>query len=160
MLLLLVDPDAGLVARDATWGERLTARLRARKLDREIASGACPDSDAVLTLRALVLVGPQMRYDLAGRVTKLLEDASAPARRPSRARVAVRSTEVAAAEVALRRLVCRLITPGPVSAQGVAAMHVMLTDGAGPLYHPGSPVGVREAVEKILLTLGPADNWE
>jgi hypothetical protein len=160
MLLILVDPHIGLVARNATWKERLTAHLLARKLDHRLAGGACPDGDAALTLRALVLVAPRMRDQLAGRVTQLLAEVAAPPLRASRSRVPVRRGEVGAAADLLRQLVDRLLAPGPLPVQGLAGLHILLTDGAGPLYHPGGRGGVRRAVEQVLFALEPRDGWE
>ena len=57
----------------------------------------------------------------------------------------------------LRELVRRLRTNGPVSAQGVAMVRVLLTDGAGPLHYGDGDL--RLAVRAAMLALDPPSHW-
>ena len=56
MLILLDDLERCVATRPATPGERVAARVRATRLDRDLAAGVSPDSSAALALRAQVLL--------------------------------------------------------------------------------------------------------
>ena len=68
--------------------ERLLARLRAWTLDTALATGACPDSCAPLSLRAHKLVGQATRRQLAREIHRILREAERPVR-PLDARIPI-----------------------------------------------------------------------
>jgi hypothetical protein len=56
----------------------------------------------------------------------------------------------------LRRLVHRLRSPCPVSAQGMAMVKILLTDGAGPLYYAADASELAASVHEAIKALdGP-----
>lgn len=148
-LLLVTDSedDRRVVARPARLRERLAARWRTRPLERELARGAAPDSAAALALRAQELIGPSARAVLACRVRGVLRDARRPPRVGS-AKVPPQRREVVAAARELERLAARLVAPEPVCARGVAQVHLLLSDGCGPLFARGADL--RSAVTRAL----------
>jgi hypothetical protein len=62
---------------------------------------------------------------------------------------------VAEAKKELQGLIEGLLTPGPVSARGVARVSVFLSDGRGPLYHRGNPDDLRSRIEELVDALNP-----
>jgi hypothetical protein len=153
MLLLVSDFDKALIARDATPWERLLARICAARLDRELACGASPDASATLALRARALLRPQTQSQLAQQVARVLVDATGPPRRVMGSRVPVRRNSIQAAAGTFRKLADRLLDPGPLPVQGIAMVRNLLTDGAGPIYHPGHAGELPSALERALAAL-------
>jgi hypothetical protein len=158
-LVLLTSGEAGdvVVARRAGWRERVTARLRANRLDTELARGAAPTRVA-LALRAENLGEPRIRERLGRSVRRILEDARTGHPR-SIARVPLQRSEVLAAARELDRIADTLLTPGPVAASGVAQVRLLLINGAGPLYTRDGPAGLRAAATRALDALQPAFYW-
>ncbi len=147
----------GVDARDATWRERIRARLLATRLDRRLAAGRSPESDPLLALRAQRLTRPSTRTALATAIGRVLREASSTARRtrpPLADLVAVREVERD-----LVGLVDHLVAPVPVSARGVALVHEMLVDGGGPLYLRRSARDLSEMIRTATLALDPAADW-
>ncbi len=64
---------------------------------------------------------------------------------PSLVRITPARRRVLAAGDELTKLAAGLAEPGPVAARGVAQAWILLTDGSGPLYDPGSSASL-EAV--------------
>lgn len=160
MLILIDDVDCCVTTRDATVLEWLASHVRAAKLDRDLARGASPDASAALALRAQALVRPSMRGALARRVGKLVEEATwGRAPRPTEARISIRRDRIVDAADALQVLIDLLVTPAPVPARGVAQVHVLLTDGAGPVYYPGDTDDLRASVLHAVEELEPLSNW-
>jgi hypothetical protein len=160
MLILLDDLAQCVAMRTATPVQRIAARIRATRLDRDLAAGASPDSSPLLALRAQALVRPSMRRALARRVQQLLDDAAheEPTRVVS-ARVPVRRERILPVADALRLLIDRLLTPGPVPARGVAVVHDLLTDGAGPLYYVRGHDDLLDVVLDAVEQLAPLSAW-
>ena len=158
-LVLLKAADAGdvVIVKRAGWRERITARLRANRLDAELARGAAP-TRAALALRAQEL-GERRTRELLGRsVRRVLDDARLDHPR-SMARVPTQRSEVRAAAWELDRIAETLLNPGPVAASGVAQVRLLLIDGAGPLYSRDGPAGLRAAAARALDALEPAFHW-
>jgi hypothetical protein len=137
---VLLDDDRGrlTVRRRRPW-ERVLARSRAARLDRELAAGASPEANAALAARAARLTSTEFRRDLAASLRRILAAAGEPeARVPSGSarpiRVPVRTTRVSQSAPLLAGLASRLLEPGPVPAGGVAMVARLLADGTGPLY--------------------------
>lgn len=154
MSLVLVACGDGLVARPPDLRETLAARLRAGRLDRQLARGVCPEATAALSLRAQAIVRRQHQRQLAALVAWAIAQSRAPATRPTSAAVPVRRRSVIAAEGSFLRLLNRLQGPGPLPVAGVARVRLLFVDGAGPLYYAGCPTSLRAAVDEALEALG------
>jgi hypothetical protein len=155
MLLLLSDVDKGIIARAATPWESFVARICAARLDRELAEGASPDASAALALRARTLLRPNMQCELGQQVARVLAEGTGPALRFRGSKVPVRRSSIQAAADMFRELIDRLTGPGPLPVNGIAMVRNLLTDGAGPIYHPGSAEELRGALEQALASLEP-----
>jgi hypothetical protein len=160
MLILIDDLDQCVTAKAATPWERFASRLRAAKLDRDIAAGASPDANAFLALRAQALVQPAMRRTLAQGVSRLLAEAgdkSAPLFLDPR--ISIQRDSILDAADALQMLIDRLLMAAPVPARGVAQARLLLTDGVGPLYSPSGRDDLRARVLAAVDQLEPLSNW-
>jgi hypothetical protein len=134
------------IAPPTTVRDRLSARLRSRRLDKTLARGTPPETAGRLALRARRLTTLSRRRAIANGLRRVIREAGREAP-PARARILPRVPQVVAANDELIRLVNTLVSPGPVAARGVAEALILLTDGTGPLYNPYSPgnVGQRAA---------------
>jgi hypothetical protein len=151
-------PDQVLVTRRARLRERLAARWRAHRLDVQLARGVAPETDAALALRAHALGEPGMRNVLARGVQRVLDEARSP-QRPSLARIPVRKAEVLASADELEQLAARLRGPGLLAARGLATVHLLLSDGGGPLYLRGAGEELRAAISRAVESLEPRFEW-
>jgi hypothetical protein len=147
-------PGEGLVSRPRRWWDRLEARVLAPSLDRRLAAGHAPESGRRLAARAVVLVSPDHRRALARNWEHLLDTVGGAG--PAPGRVPLCRHRIAAAEPALRAMVCALEAPLPVPAAGVARARLLLSDGAGPLYNRSCPVDLVEAVDQLIGELDPS----
>lgn len=142
-----------VAARRVGLRERLAARLRAHRLDRELAAGAAPDADVALALRAAALIAPAQRSMLARSLRRIVRDArERPAALIVRAPV-TRRTALAAAED-LDALARRLVAPEPVDVRGVAQVGRLLSDVGSPLYSGGAR-DLQGAARRALASLEP-----
>ena len=130
--------------RTLPW-DRLLARLRASRLDRDLAAGAPLGASRALALRAEMLVSAQYRRDLADSASRVLAAAAQPTF-SGRARAPVCRDRVRGCSEEFERLIHLLLAAGPVSAQGVAKASVLLADAKGPLYHSASSDDLRARV--------------
>jgi hypothetical protein len=154
MLIVVDEQRRGLRARPARVWERGLAWARAGWAQQELARGRAAETSAVLAVRAQQLVTPKHLADLAEQLRALLADDTDPPP-PSSVSLAVPYLDlglayalarprradrhqVRAAETQIQNLIDRLAAPGPVSVAGVAQVKMLLHDGAGPLYNPGS----------------------
>ena len=159
-VLILVDQvDHCITARPATVPDRLQAALHRTRLDHDLVAGASPEATAALALRGQCLVRPRERRALARSVQRLLAEATRPAPRLFRSGSPIRREEVRATSAELARLVDHLLAPAPVSARGVAHVRLLLSDGAGALYHRGSPGDLRRQVLAAINALDPLHDW-
>jgi hypothetical protein len=149
--LLLLASEESVVGRRAGLRDWLMARLRADSLDRELARGVAPESCGALTLRARRLIGPAARAALARQLRRVVRDARGG--HVWMSRVPVRRPEVLDAADELDVLADRLAAPGPVDVRGVAQVHLLLTDGTGPLYFRGATEELRARVANALSRL-------
>ena len=126
-----------LPLRPRRWAGRLGLRMRvvwrARALDRDLATGGRPDRDELHASRALQLLSPTCRRHLAEGLTK-----------------AVRRTATGDERGALLDLAARLLSPRPVSAQGVAIAVLLLSEPDSPLHVPARP-GAIGALARVAL---------
>jgi hypothetical protein len=157
--VVLVDPAGRVCARHAWRRERMAAQFTPSRLDRALAAGAPPEASAVLALRARRLASPHLRLVYARSLQRLLRSADAPSSMLSAHTSAVRLDRVRAAHDELELLVARLTARAPVSSRGVALVSVMLGDGAGPLYSPGSHADLAVVVLGAVRALEPERDW-
>jgi hypothetical protein len=149
--VLVIDRPNGavsLITRPCRRIDRLGARLRAARLDHELAAGRPPEWSRLHAARAEYLVALPFREALADSWERIL--------RSPAVRVRPLGARVAAAEPSIRLLIERLRAPLPVPARGVALASVLLTDGTGPLYSPLSAVALDDALAEVVARLDPA----
>ena len=132
----------------------LTVWWRATELDRRLAAGEDSRGSDELTLRAHTLTTARSRTHLAEGLAGVLRSA-----RNSRPRftAAVRPRtpeEALDTEADIASIERRLRAPGPVPAQGVAIIRLLLIDGNGPLYRPGEPQALRSHLRAAAAALG------
>jgi hypothetical protein len=140
-MLVLLEDDCPVLA-DVHPRDRLLVRLRAFRLDRDLAAGASPDATVALALRAQMLEAMPTRRDLARTAQRILAAAvQSPA--ADRLPVPVCRDRVRACSEELEELARRLLAAGPVSARGVAQVKALLDRGTSPIYHRASPDDLR-----------------
>jgi hypothetical protein len=150
--LVLGDP---LVLRPCRLADRLHARLLGASLDHQLAAGWSPESNRLLAARAQDIVSLPRRTSLARSWDHLLQVARrAPAAR-TRA-VPLNVAAILAAEPAIRELVARLTAPLPVTARGVAAATIPLTDATSPVFVRQSRGVLAELLDSAITQLDPA----
>jgi hypothetical protein len=131
--------------------DRLSARLHARQLDRQLAAGQPSSAAAAVALRARRLTNWSTRRDLARSLRRLVAVAR---ERPANVwRVPIARLPVLAAVNELTRLANVLLAPGPVDPGGVAQVQLLITDGTGPLYNPNAGVDLAWAAERAIRAL-------
>ena len=139
--VLLRDDLGCLTLRRLRPWHRLLARCAAARLDRELAAGASPETNASLAARAMQLTSTKVRRDLATSVQRILAAAGQPPAAPLAPAAAVRPARlplsrarISGSAVPLATLAGALAAPGPVPVQDVAMVSQLLADGTGPLY--------------------------
>lgn len=153
-LLLADDPDS-VQSSKVHLRDRLAARRHAGRIDRALARGVAPDSDAALQLRARTLVGPRMRRMLADRLEWTMSGAvGVDPRRSTRLPANRHAVFDAAGE--LEAIAGLLRAPGAVGAAGVARVVELLGDGAGPLYVRDAEPDLRSAASAAIAGLESA----
>ena len=144
-MLVLLDEAGCPVACTAYPWDRFLARLRAFRLDSDLAAGASPEASVALALRAQTLVRTRHRRELAHSARRVLATATQPAF-SGRPRVPVCRDRVRDCSQEFGELIRRLLAPGPVPARGVAKVGVLLADASGPLYHRANADDLRARV--------------
>jgi hypothetical protein len=148
----LVDP---LVLRPCRLADRLLARAFGASLDQQLAAGCSPESTRLLAARARHIVSLPHRTSLARSWDHVLR----VARRGSSVRtpaVPMNVPAILAAEPAIRELRERLAAPLPVTAQGVAAATVLLTNATSPVYGRPRPDALAVLLDAAITELDPA----
>jgi hypothetical protein len=148
----------GLWAREATWRERVLARVRAHQLDQWLAEGRSPESFPLLSLRAQRLARPSTRQRLAASLRSLLRQSDHPPQRLGGGPLADLAS-VREVHREIEALADQLVAPVPVSAHGVALVADLLEDGRSPLYHRQQREALRAWVRAATVALDPADDW-
>jgi hypothetical protein len=126
--------------RPILWLQVLATRSR---LDRSLAAGTSPATDARHTMRARQLVQPTARARLAAALLDAVRSVD-----ESRFRVPavpVDARAVRACDADLRTLAHALTDKRP-RAGGVVLARSLLTDGSGPLYSGGTAVELRRRI--------------
>jgi len=146
MHVLLEDDLGRLTLRRLRPWDRIRARCLAARLDRELARGARPETNADLAARAVRLTSMRSRRELARSLQRILAAAlpvgsrggptaaDRSARVPRYPYVPVRPDRISRSASELAELAAHLTQPGPVPARGVAMVRQLLADGGGPLY--------------------------
>jgi hypothetical protein len=158
---VLLDDDRGrLTLRPLRPWHRMLARALAGRLDRRLADGAQPESNAVLAARAMFLTSTAYRRALATALRRLLAASVSADTRPRLAvarssvgaarqpHVPLRQDRIAMSASGLAGLAGFLAGPGPVPARGVAMVSQLLADGGGPLYRKDNPDDLAALVER------------
>lgn len=158
MHLLLDEGDGCPIVRAVHPWDRFVARLRAHRLDSDLAAGASPDSTVALALRAQRLVRISARRDLARRTQRVLAVAM-QAPRSGLMSVPVCQDRVRDCSAEFSELIRCLLAACPVPARGVAKASVLLADASGPLYHRASANDLRARVRAAADALRPLSNW-
>jgi hypothetical protein len=139
-----------------SWAGRRRAgihmRLRRFQLDRALAQGVNPWSDAELMLRASRLGSLAERRKLAAGLMELVSIAEH--QRRSSPYVSVRQEVVLEQREPLLALADRLGQPAPVAIPVVARLALLLSDPLSPVYQGGShPRGLAEVTVSCLQSL-------
>ncbi len=142
-------PPAGPYRLSAA--RRLLALGESRKLDVEITAGIDPNSDPMLAHRAAKLTSPHSRRTLAAGIRSVIARAEEPVGLTAAAPLA--RANVLQERPRLIQLADRLESTYPVSARGVAATRLLLTDGASPLYAGGELSALIAALDSALTGL-------
>jgi hypothetical protein len=121
-------------------GRRMWAALRARvaasRLDRQLADRVRPEVSDVMFAHASRIVSPSSCASLARSVRRVVTIAETS--RGISNRAPLRRDAILFAREAMLELADRLEQPGPLRAEGVAQIRVLLGDGSGPLYRVGA----------------------
>ena len=132
---------------------RLGARIFGSSLDEHLADGDQPDAHPLLSARALQLSSWQLRRSIADSWLDILIQARQKLT-PFDPRIPVVRRRVVEADDQIRAVADALVAP-LTTARGVAMASSLLTDGAGPLYNPGSTTDLRSALGDVLRLLDP-----
>jgi hypothetical protein len=115
---------------------RVTARLRAYQLDRQLAVGVPAPAGSALAIHEARLTSTAERESIASALRRAVHDVHAGGT-PLCVRIPVHLNNIAAAEDLIDTITLRLHSPRPVSARGMARLRVVLSDGCGPMYESG-----------------------
>lgn len=149
------------LVRVSLW-DRVRAHLRSLPLDRQLAAGEPTSADRARAVRAAMLVAPAKRRQLAVGWQDILDRELAgrgagPVIASGRqSAIPVRRSQVLAAADEIRALVAALRAGRYVPPRGVAIAHLLLTDGAGPLYNPANRLDLAQEIRTALRHLDPA----
>jgi hypothetical protein len=140
-----ISPDAYSAVRPAVHRDsaprpslaaRVTARLRAHQLDRQLAVGVPAQAGSALAVHQARLTSVAEREAVARMLRQAMRDAHEGGE-PLSSRIPVHRTNIVAAEDLIDAITLRLHSPRPVSARGMARLRVILSDGSGPMYRYG-----------------------
>ncbi len=130
-MMVILEEAGSLAVHRVGWFDRFSARIRASRLDRELARGASPEADVPLALRAQALAQPSEAARLAAALERIV--VAADPSTPVRLRVPVNHQAVRAASIELRTLVDRL-RAGSVDVRSIATIRNLVGEGSSPLY--------------------------
>ena len=153
-MIVVLEQDAGLGLRRVRWWNHVLVRARASALDRELATGASPESNLALAVHAGRLCNHAQRRVLARSLARVA--AASTAQTGRRLKAPVCRPAVHRARAQLEALADRLVATGPVDVEGVARVRRLLADGTGPLYRPGSSDQLRGELAAALIALDPS----
>lgn len=140
-------------------GHRIQVLLHRRRLDEELAGGATVASSSDRELRAEQLEDPRARRRLATALRRIVAEARDP--RPSLlAGIPPARCAVLPWSEGLLGLAERIERSGPVATRGLAELTLLLSDGAGPLFHNGAEQPLGEAIWSIADGLQPCSRHQ
>jgi hypothetical protein len=124
----------------------LKVALKRDALTRELAAGAPSTLSPELALRAAQLTSPRHRRLAANAWRRAIKDAHQPAL--TRAYYSlIRRNAVVDAEDSINTLIDRLRSDQPVRAQGMAILHLLVTNGmSSPLYNSAEAGALRHEI--------------
>jgi hypothetical protein len=155
--ILLVE-DPGLRATSVVrcgLPTRLLARLRSHDLDRRLAAGASPDSEALLSLRARELEGAAVRRRLATGY-RLRLSASRRSPHPAERKIPLARAEIRRCGALVEELAALLESATPADPRGVARASLLLTEGDSPLYDRVRSATLETTLREAIEALPPA----
>jgi len=114
----------------------VTARIFARRLDRQLAVGVVGPAGSALAIHAARLESDNERHSIAHVLRRAVVEArqGQPLGSPS---IPVHRRNFAAAEDVIEMITLRLHSPRHVSARGMARLRRLIADGCGPMYEDG-----------------------
>jgi hypothetical protein len=115
---------------------RVTARLRAHHLDRQLAVGVPAAAGSALAVHQARLTSAGEREAVARTLRQVVTEVHAGGG-PMSSRVGLHTTNIEAAEDVIDAITLRLHSPRPVGARGMARLRAILSDGRGPMYRYG-----------------------
>jgi hypothetical protein len=133
---------------------RLLAPWHGPELDRQLAAGIDPHTSALLAMRARTITDKRGRKRVADGLTRALRTAR-PTTPGFTAAVRPRAAELLAVRPVVAALDRHLRCLEPVSAQGVAILRELLTEGASPLYQPSAPGALADRLCAAAAVLAP-----
>jgi hypothetical protein len=126
------------------------------ELDRELAEGANPTTDAARELRARQLVSPRCRRQLAAGLRRMVKEASGPAPLPWAVAVPIDRRQVLEAGELLQLLALRLEAADEPCPRAVALASFLVSDPASPaiqlFYEPDGRLGASDRATTAQLT--------
>lgn len=129
---------------------RLRVLLRRTSLDRRLAQGTVPAAEPELRLRALQLATRPERNCLAHSLEAILAEAEGGRdRKLYSLAIPVQQEVVLIWRDSILAIARRLESQAPVAASGVARLRLLLIDGAGPLFNPGSEYLMADVMPQI-----------
>ena len=149
-MTVIAQPRGPLEYRHGGVLSRVRALLLAGVLDRALAGGVPPEASVLLAVQAQRIVRPQACRAQAATLRRLVAGPH------PRSTVPVSRVRVQSAAARLDAISARLETDGPIAARGVAALRVLISDGAGPLYRASTDLAdLADRLTHILADLEP-----
>lgn len=133
-MLLLDDGEGGIVGVDPRIRDKVRAYLLADRLDRTLAAGVSPESNASLALRAQVLASTSMRNRLAAGLERIIREASEPTTKLVNIRVPLSRRAIRENGRGLEEIRRRLSSSDLLPVSCIAQASVLLTAGSSPLF--------------------------
>lgn len=127
----------------------ILARLRAPRLERQLAAGSLPWASELHAARAVQLTGERHRRGLARSLESLVEQAEDPTPRFMSAVIPPCRAQVREALPLILEVASRLRSGEPVDARGVAQLRALLADGGGPCYTASRPDALSIALRSV-----------
>ena len=124
---------------------RVQARVRHRLLDLELSQGANPAECPQWAARAAELTRRESRERAAEEVDQLVRFAE----QPHRVKLGPHPAAVDANREQLERLAALLREDAPLYVRGLAALQVVLSDGAGPVFTDRDGRALARALRRV-----------
>lgn len=131
----------------------LIARLRASSLNRQLAAGVATWQSPAHAARALQLTSARHRSLLADALDRVASTAMQQPMPRLSAAIPPCRVQVRVALPELLAMSSRLRDPRPVAAKGVARLHELICDGAGPCYVRSNRDVLRDALLAVELEI-------